>query len=69
MAWSRCFLSAPCKPPIDPELAGVRVVTDVASLNQDQVLAVIRMRAMSIDKDAAPEAAVVDGEVLKCLGQ
>ena len=41
----------------------------MAGLTQDQVLAVIRMRAMSIDKDAAPEAAVVDGEVLKCLGQ
>ena len=66
MAWSRCFPSAPCEPPIDPELAGVRVVTDVAGLDQDQVLAVIRMRAMSIDGDDAPDAAVVEGEAPKC---
>ena len=39
----------------------------MAGLDQDQVLAVIRMRAMSINGDDAPDAAVVEGEAPKCL--
>ena len=54
--------------PIAAKLTCFRIVTDMAGLNDDQVLAVRRVRAMPVCGYTAAHDAVVEWECAKLLG-
>jgi hypothetical protein len=53
---------------IDAKTASVGIVTNMAGLNDDEVLAVMRGGPMPVDGDLAADAAVVEGKRTKMLG-
>src|SRR6202021_1968287 len=54
---------------VDAEPSGLGVVADMAGLDDDQVLAVMRMRPMAVDRDLAADPAVVEGKRAEMLRQ
>jgi len=53
---------------VDAEFPALRVVADVACLKQQEVLAVVRVGAVAVDRDDAADAPVVEGERAEMLG-
>ena len=47
-------------PLVDAETAGVGTVADVACLNDDEVLAVMRMGSVAVDRHLAADTAVIE---------
>jgi len=54
------FAAGGALPLVDAEPSGIGIITDMAGLNDDEVLAMMRMRPVPVDGDLAADAAMVD---------
>ena len=67
-AVGRVFLFIGVQPAINTELSGIGFITDVARLYDDHVLAMVRVRTVSIGSDDAADTAMIEWKAAEVFG-